>query len=393
MKEIQTFDSSSNICHHSAVKRIQEIDALRGLALLGILIVNIFVFHAPYSHYGEFYGAFEGVQTTTVDLMVNYAGGKFLFIFAFLFGYGAALQRKSKGDQFRRYFPKRLLVLLLFGTLHITLFWFGDILASYALLGFLLIPFINSNRTVLLALACFFVFFRPLYYLGTVYFNWPLIHMEAPAELSVMMQTFQGGSYWGIFQLRMKEFWAFMPENLVWYIPKTLGLFYLGIYAERIDLIQRIKTAPLKSLLIVLLLLVSGIAWYSTRGAFFGMVDLKAEPLWRPFFISLNVIFETAVGISYILGFSLFFQRVPVIANTFARAGKMALTNYIMQSLICVLIFYGFGLGNYGKLLPTELIILSLAVYSFNLLFSALYLRFYSNGPLELIWRKLALKM
>jgi len=79
-----------------------------------------------------------------------------------------------------------------------------------------------------------------------------------------------------------------------------------------------------------------------------------------------------------------------VLAKGLAPAGKMALTNYFLQSLICVFVFYGFGLGQYAKLLPTELVACTLAIFSVNLVASQLYLTWKKQGPLEWVWRKLS---
>ena len=371
------------------MKRIQEIDALRGLALFGILLVNIFVFHAPLSYYGQFYGAFEGFQAVTVNLMVDLAAGKFMFIFAFLFGYGIVLQSISRAEGFPTYFAKRMVVLFLFGALHILLFWFGDILASYALLGLLVFPMLKlSNRTVLL-LSCFFLLFRPIYYFGVVLLQWPPVNFDPPAELEEFMAVFQHGSYLEVFQLRMKEFFAFQPENLVWYLPKTTGLFLLGIYAARIKLVDWIRRQDERFLATASILILISMVWIYVKKDLFSQVNLEAEPHWRPIFIGFNSFFETTMGIGYIIGFLLVFMRSKALSKLFAATGRMALTNYILQSLICVLIFYGFGGGYYGKLQPTDLVLLVVAIFSLNVAFSHLYLRFRTMGPLEYVWRKL----
>ncbi len=370
------------------MKRISELDALRGFALFGILLVNIFVFHAPLSHYGEFYGAFEGIQAKTIDAVVNFAGGKFLFIFAFLFGYGIVLQRHSRADHFNSYFIKRMLVLMLFGLLHIGLFWFGDILTSYALLGLLVLPMLKWSGRSILICAGFFIFFRPLYYLGVVLWQWPKVHMAQVAELKTFISTFGQGSYMEIFQLRMAEFMAFMPENLVWYIPKTFGLFLLGIYAARHDFFLQLRTHRNKYLLSSILLFASGIVWIYFKADLFSRFDLTAQPLWRPILIALNVLFETALGISYIIIFSLAFQKRNAISNALAKTGRLALSNYILQSLFCVLIFYGYGLGQYGLLRPSDLVFITILIFGINVGFSILYLHFKTTGPLEYLWRK-----
>jgi uncharacterized protein len=374
------------------VKRIHELDALRGFALFGILLVNVFVFHAPIAYYSAFYGAFEGVQADTVGLVVNFAGGKFLFIFAFLFGYGMVLQERTHGKNFTAYFSKRMLVLLLFGSLHILLFWFGDILASYALLGLLALPLLNLSNRAILVLATFFILFRAVYYVGTSLFGWPFFEMEQPMPMEEYIKTFQQGSYAELFYWRIREFWAFMPDNLVWYIPKTFGLFFIGIYAARKNLFQHIRANQRKYLLVSSILFIIGTAWIYSKAIVFSQFDLSAEPHWRPILIAINVVFETSLGLSYILGFSILFQCASVLTRILGKTGRMALTNYILQSLICMIIFYGYGFGYYGELKPTDLVFIALIIFSFNLVFSSLYLRYRNIGPLEYVWRRLIKK-
>jgi len=380
----------SNI-HHAHMdyrSRIKEIDALRGLALFGILWVNIFVFHAPYSHYGAFYGAFEGLDGQLVNFVVDFVSGKFLFIFAFLFGMGVSIQELVRKTNFLSYHYRRMVVLALFGAIHILGFWFGDILLTYALLGLLLTSFIRLSNRWIATIAFFFFFFRALYYLGTIWWHWPMVGAEAPAaDLEHFKSVFGHGSFAEIFQLRMLELKSFMPENLVWYIPKTLGVILLGYLSVRLNMITFIKDFPLKILLIVLALLGLGIAWMLLRGTVFSQFDLEATPLARPFLISLNVMAETYLGIAYILGFLLLFKALPKISMLFQSLGKMALSNYIFQSLVCVLIFYGFGAGLYMDLKPTQLTWLTLVIFATQGFLSYLWLKYFKRGPLEELWR------
>lgn len=370
------------------MKRIQEIDALRGFALFGILLVNVFVFHAPLSHYGEFYGAFEGFEKQTVEFVVNFAGGKFMFIFAFLFGYGIVLQQQSRRENFKAYFRRRMLVLLFFGTIHILVFWFGDILASYALLGFMILPFLQLPNRALLALGLLFIMFRPLYYCFVLFFNFPTLDTEHAVDLSEFITIYASGDYWQIFDLRMKEFWAFMPENLIWYIPKTWGLFFIGVYAARQEWVSSIKKEARKYLAISLSLILIASIWQYFKMDVFSMVNLETDPFWRPILIGLNVVFETALGFGYINGLIIVLGSIPWLSKLLAKTGRLALTNYMLQSLVCVLIFYGYGLGFYGKLKPSELVYITIVVFGFNLVFSHFYLKRKAIGPLEYLWRK-----
>lgn len=373
--------------------RFHEIDALRGLALFGILWVNIFVFHAPYSHYGAFYGAFEGLDGTLVNFVVDFVSGKFLFIFAFLFGMGISMQQLARQEYFAAYHTKRMLVLALFGTLHILGFWFGDILLSYALLGFTFLLLMKVSNRWIVSFAFILIFFRAWYYLGAVWWQWPMVGGEAaPASLEHFELIFGEGSFLEIFELRMLELKAFMPDNLVWFIPKTLGVMLLGYVSVRLNMITFIKDYPLKTLLIVLALLGLGTAWMLLRGTIFSHFDLEATPLARPFLISLNVMAETYLGVAYILGFLLLFNALPKISMLFQSLGKMALSNYIFQSLVCVLLFYGYGADYYMDLKPIHLTLLTLGIFVIQAVLSHIWLMNFKQGPLEKLWRSMTSK-
>ncbi|MGR3810283.1 DUF418 domain-containing protein [Jiulongibacter sp. NS-SX5] len=370
--------------------RIDEIDALRGLALLGILVVNIFIFHAPYSYYGEFYGHQEGINELIMKVVSRFFAGKFLFIFAFLFGFGAVLQQQTLGHQFPVKFRKRMFVLLVFGLLHTLFFWFGDILCSYALLGLLLIPVmkLKDDRLLKVSVLCFL--FIPLYYFAAILFDWSMVHMGRPMAMDKFIEIFQTGSYMEILKLRMKESLAFLPENLVWYIPKTFGLFLLGVYTARKNLLRELKKFPLPFLIIGLTLLLSSTIWQLYKVDFFLLFDLEGFPIIRPFLIAMNETFGVCMGFGYTICFLLAFQKNKKLALFFAKPGRMSLTIYIAQSLICVLLFYGFGLGLYGQLTPLSLVGIATAIYLLLTLFSTLYLKVKRHGPLEIVWRKLS---
>lgn len=371
--------------------RVHELDALRGIALFGILLVNIFIFHAPYSYYSEFYGAFEGTQGLAVEAVINFASGKFLFIFAFLLGYGIAIQKQTNGKLFYARHIKRMLTLLVFGVIHILFFWFGDILTSYALIGLLLLPILRLPERFIFSIGVFLLLFSPVYYLGVVGFNWPLVEMGKPAELHEFIHKFQKGNFNEIFSLRMGEFYSFLPENLVWFIPKTMGLFLIGFYSGKKNFTAHIQQAPKKYLFTFITLLILSLTWIWLKLDFFAKFDLEINPWMRPFLIFINILFQTAQSITYIIGFLLLFQNNRGVLKLFVSTGRLALTNYFMQSLICVILFFGYGFGLYGKLLPTDLILISIVIFIFNSWFSKQYLRYNRYGPLEYLWRKMIL--
>ncbi|MGD1845464.1 MAG: DUF418 domain-containing protein [Salibacteraceae bacterium] len=208
--------------HTEVSQRIGVIDGLRGFALWGILVVNVFVFHAPYFYYGEFYTQFTGREAIALETMILLFPGKFMYLFAFFFGYGAFLQfsRWRSPGSFLPFWFRRMGMLAVFGGLHLLLFWMGDILFSYALLGFAL-PLFFKWRARFLFLAGFLLYFTSVGY-SFFQFNldWPAFHSHSDYPLTHFITVFSEGSYAEIFWLRLHEIQQFAFETVVYYLPR-----------------------------------------------------------------------------------------------------------------------------------------------------------------------------
>lgn len=370
--------------------RIHQIDALRGFALLGILIVNIFVFHAPYSHYGAFYLQFEGLESILLEHMIFFCGGKFMFIYAFLFGYSFWMQYEKFEDkkQFQGYWNRRMWSLALFGVLHILLLSYGDILLPYALLGLTLPFFVRmTDRQVIRWFLL--IYLIPIYeFVLRIMLEYPSIFIQPVVPLEDYIEIYGQGSWWEIFQLRLKDYFSFRNEKLITYIPKELALFLLGMLAGKKNLATTLKTRPALLFCGSAILVIA--TMYFFQAEIIGLFDHQNKVFHR---VLLGLIIQGAEfmhGFLYIIGFLLLWKNgtFQKLLSFFKYPGKLSLTNYIAQSVICVFIFS--GLGYYGQMTPSELILLALVIYLFQVLFSVRWLRQFQYGPLEYIWRRMS---
>ena len=370
-------------------QRITQIDALRGFALFGILMVNIFVFHAPYAHYGPFYyGNYSGTELAALQQMIFFFAGKFMFIYAFLFGYGCWMQFEKYDSlrDFRSFWNRRMLLLALFGVLHVLLLSFGDILLPYALLG-LTLPFVLEKSNRILVLLFLLIYLIPVYeFVIRAFVEYPSIFDHASIPLETYLEVNTNGSFWEMLQLRMHDYWSFKNEKAIVYIPKEWSLFVVGIMAARMQLATHInwrKGLPFWGLALCIIL-----AMYFFQAQILGLFNHE-ESLWQRILVGLIIqLGEFAHGMFYILGFFLlwklsFFQKA---FGWLKYPGKLSLTNYLMQSLICVIIFSGFGY--YGQLRPSILIVLAVVIFLAQALFSYLWLKYNRFGPMEGLWRK-----
>lgn len=227
-------------------ERIVTLDIIRGFALLGILLVNMLLFMAPllYINLTE-----TQWWTTTGDILADYfittfAEGKFYTIFSFLFGYGFYIfmeRVREKGKPVVKLYVRRILVLLLFGIMHITLLWWGDILHFYAVIGLFLLLFRNKNEKTLLIWSAMLIII-PIVIMGGLTV---LVAAIGDADIAgqdfeqvqTSVQVYSQGSFMEITRQRLADF-SFVAGGMYIMAPQVLAMFLLGTYAAKRRLIQ-----------------------------------------------------------------------------------------------------------------------------------------------------------
>ncbi|MFN0136116.1 MAG: DUF418 domain-containing protein [Phycisphaerae bacterium] len=390
-------------------QRVDVMDALRGFALLGIFLVNM-----PY-HNGSFYST----QTPTMQwpssidhaaefLVRALAESKFYTMFSLLFGMGLALQRErvlSRGGGFVGLYARRLLVLLGFGVCHIAFVWVGDILLTYALLGFLLILFSRRADKTLLAWFLSLAVLYPLVMAGMM--SLPVIGEllpdggakfaseiakgveEARVEAERAIQNYSTGDYVSVMRQRLHD-WTSVGFYMVVMAPSIFSMFLLGVVAGRRGWLRTPEAH--KKLWRDLLLIALPIGLVLSIAAAYLLHDQNlARPTGRSAAgMGLSAAGAPLLCMGYVAIFVSVWQRLrggmlrPLVAT-----GRMALTNYLMQSIVCALIFHGYGLGWYGKTSPATGVLIVFVVYATQIALSNWWLARYRFGPAEWLWRTL----
>jgi uncharacterized protein len=388
-------------------ERAQVLDVLRGLALLGIFLNNIYGFSG--------YGFLEEVQqqkfaTYQVDRIADYlqttlVEGKFYSLFSLLFGIGFSIilrRSEQKGHNTTALFYRRLLVLFLIGAAHLFLLWEGDILLLYALLGALLPLFRNcTNRTLLIWAAALII--------SPVVIDLVKLWLQSsPAQflqpIGVAIDTENGiteqnwrrflyteNSGWRQWRAWMESGWAIRFYYLIDSnrLPKVLGVFLLGFYAGRkMIYIQLSEHKPLLKKMLI---------WGYGLGLPFSMAMTYFEHDNYSVFISAWGMADTvsyALGVvplalAYAATIALMYIKFQQQLLFFAPAGRMALTTYLSQTLLGILLFYNLGLGLGQQFGLIWLFILVTGIYIMQAIFSRWWLRRFAYGPVEWIWRQL----
>lgn len=371
-------------------KRINSIDILRGMALFGVLIVNL-IFQFRISIFEQFvvepFASTWWIDRATERLVYYGLESKAVLVFSFLFGVGLAVQyeRFQKMDSPLYWLRRRMLVLLVFGLLHLLLIWNGDILAEYALAALLLLPLLAAPSWVLaLSSLCLFAI-----YIVISIIPLPVAAYEKAwimQHLPIANAVYATGSYGQILQLSLSEIPSLLPLHL-YIFPRTLALMLLGAYLWRSGFLQH--PAAYRSLLINLartgLVLGASLMIVTTTEAY---DDWDAINPLRTAIQNITVVI-LAGGYAAAVIALVEFTRAGTWLNVFAPIGRMAFTNYIMQSVIFTFIFYGYGLGQFGQLGITPVFLLGVLVYGLQGVFSAWWLRYFRFGPLEWLWRTL----
>jgi uncharacterized protein len=371
-------------------ERIDAIDVLRGLALLGVVAMNVvtifrvsiferFLFPKPPLSFSSIDSAVETILMLAVDL-------KALALFSLLFGAGLAIQfeRLARSERRTSLLLRRLAVLLAFGLIHLCLIWNGDILTEYALAGFIVLPFLFGPRWLLAVAALASLGL----YLEMQVFPPPGLWPGTAAitqDVTDANRIYATGSFLDVLAFRLREIPLFAALH-VYIFPRTIGLFLLGAFAWRTGILRNpsrhllfLIAATCIGLGAALILCHAGglIASGSIAG---GRIRALAEPLGT---ILLALGYGAAIiGIANLAsGKRLLGWAAPL--------GRMAFTNYLAQSVILGWIFYGYGLGLFGRLGVTSALAIGLAVYFVQVPFSAWWLSRYRYGPVEWLWRTL----
>lgn len=417
--------------YQPAKQRLVTLDALRGFALLGILVPNIVTFAWPMAAMSDpsvigpgRWNQFGHDLTATVFL------GKFMFLFAMMFGAGVVLfDRKTApgGDAFcggcgydraglprgaacpecgshitRARKPKltdgawlwhrRCLVLLGFGLIHAYFFWYGDILTWYAVAGLTLLWWVRKlpAHTLLWGGLGLYVLGALLLAGITAFGVWALSAGKAeadqmmgapPAEETVAYL----GTWWDAFRFR---FFQTLMLQLVFgfvYMPAIWGIMALGMGLTKLGILTGERSIRFHATLGVALVVVGGLMTFGGYAAA-GEITQHDGFLWQGFAQLIGV--PLAIGYSQII---VTLARLPHFAGptkALANVGRMALTNYLMHTLICTTLMYGYGFGRFGSVQYPALFGIIIAVWIANFAFSALWLRFFTYGPMEWLWRQ-----
>ena len=340
--------------------RILTIDILRALALFGVLMVNL-VTEFRVSIFQQFVpSAPTGPRVDRfLDSFISYAFDMKAFaLFSLLFGLGLAVQydRLANRERPLYWLRRRLVVLLAFGLFHLLFIWNGDILTQYALAGLLVMPLIRKDKeTLALGSLGLFAFYLampalhlPIYWPNTDTFA---RHVEAAN------QVYANGSLVQVWRFSVGELTMIFSLN-EFVFPRTLALFLLGAAIWRSGMLQHWQHHRRRYLVFGITAAAVGIALTAAvaMGAFANTPVLGA---------SMSHLAPTvqALGYAALIAIAVDLPYLRGLLKLFAPLGRMSFTNYILQSLVFSWIFFGYGLGQFGRLSVTTAFLLGTAIY------------------------------
>ncbi len=356
--------------------RQQKLDLLRGFALFGVLMVNLLDFFRvslfeQIVHFHTHPGPLNYAVDFTVAALLEF---KALTLFSLTFGIGVAVQferARNRGMLPELFLARRFLILLAFGLLHITLISNVDILCLYAVCGLLLLPLLRLPAIVL-AIAGLAAICLP----NAVSFG-PMLPDEAglSTAASGALHAYRDGTFFSMIPFRWHETKTLIAPLLIGVAQRTLGLMLLGVAVWRAGIIRNPELFRLP-------LLATGIV----AGAV-GAINTAAHLLGLRVAPALAFAGDSA-PLAFAYAAALLAWRGPGPASV-AAAGRMALSNYLTQTILFSFVFYGYGLGLFGRLAPAPVALFGIAVYFAQLWLSVWWLRRYRFGPFEWLWRSL----
>jgi uncharacterized protein len=393
----------------AADERIEAMDVLRGFALLGILLMNIEAFVGPlFAAITGLDPSLDGADRVADALIYILVQGKFYTLFSLLFGMGFAVmiaRAHAAGRGFVPVYLRRTLALLAFGLAHALLVGSGDILTVYALIALLLLLFRNTPQSRLpkWGIALYLV---PVVLMLATGFLSTLAQGDPQAAASMnaafaeqgrimdeglqaQRQAYGSGSYAEAVAQRgedLKLFLGHVGSAMGWQI---LGLFLLGAWFVRSGAIARPAEFPRLYARLRWLALPAGLAMVLASFALMPTMDFSRMDMAAGAATALAM----AASLLMCLGYAAWLvrglqsPRWAGVLGLLAPAGRMALTNYLTQSIVCTLVFYGYGLGYFEQLSRAWQVPFVLALFALQVAFSHWWLGRFRYGPAEWLWR------
>jgi uncharacterized protein len=380
-----------------SLDRVQELDILRGLALFGVILVNIFYFNVPDAYFDSYYNQFADSLNSILFHGLNwFFVGRFYPIFAFLFGLGISIQfTKSlkKGTNPYLFLARRLAILLFFGVLHVVFVWEEDILLVYAVYGFILLLLAGRPPKVVLSVALMLYFVHMGSHVAEYSFR-------TVAQIPVTSQGFneiaafyRTASYLQILQYRIGIYlYKFSQVNVLASETDRLAFLLFGFYAGRKNFITTFSQSPgfwLKSMLTLFGIVAVG---FLVNQLWLAGLEKNGMPSFL--FVLQSIISDVSSFcqiFGYVVGFMLLIA-VPFVRRSLAPLagmGRMALTVYLMHTVIFSILFYSFGFRLYGSLDPLYLFVIATGLFTVFALLSLFWLSHFYYGPVEWAWRSL----
>ncbi|MEB7451934.1 DUF418 domain-containing protein [Lysinibacillus sphaericus] len=372
--------------------RLATLDILRGISLLGILLVNMYAFYLPMPHIdlaSWFTTPSDIVWQKNLDIYVQ---GSFYPLFAMLFGYGLAMQWQKAQSCEQNFYTlglRRLSVLFAFGLIHAVLIWWGDILMVYAFCGVFLVLLLRLSPIWLLISAIIMnglmqVFM--LFVLGIMEFNTKVDDYLDIVSVEKAITAYGTGNWLDAFMQRLTDL-SMQASIGMWFAALFTILPYMliGAAASKWRLVERAKELKWLWLALALAGLIIGIT-------------IKSLPimLTRTYLLDYLKVYIggpiLSVGYIAVIVLLCLLPIVPKLLSPFGKIGRMSLTMYILQSIIGTCLFYQFGFGWYGKISVETGVFIAFGIIVVQMIIAEIWLSKWKQGPLEALWRKLTYK-
>ena len=409
-----------------ATERIDAIDKLRGIAVAGILVMNIYGFAMPFAAYSNplAYGGTEWYNVGTWFFTHIFFDQKFLPMFSMLFGAGLVMmagRAEAKGVKYGGIWYRRSFWLMMIGAVHGYLIWFGDILFHYALFGMFIYPLRNRKPRTLIIIACLVlpvalvlsagsgVYMQKLQAASVEISELQAAGEELSEEQEEQLQEWEDMSIFiGPPEVAVRKdldgYHRSYPEVIAYRAPATAmmqtqasifivwrvgGLMLLGMALMKLGVLSGERSnAYYKKMML------AGYA-FGVPIVLFSAYDLSAHQWDGMYLMSVggmwNYVGSILMSLGHISVFMLIIKSGAFrnLMERFAALGRMALTNYLMHSVVLTTVFYGYGLGLYGTIPRIWQMLFVVTMVGFQLWFSPFWLRSYRFGPVEWVWRSL----